>query len=87
MEIMCTIIYSKYQKMDYIICDVNINITGPDADPTYPTDFTNFYLEESMYSWSFYSINPLKYEPGTIIDHNHITLTIMKINVRMGNNG
>ena len=31
--------------------------------------------------------NHLKYETKTIINHNHITLTIMKINVRMETNG
>ena len=32
-------------------------------------------------------INQLNYEPKTIINHNHITLTIMKIHVIMETNG
>ena len=31
--------------------------------------------------------NHLKYETKTIINHNHITLTVMNINVRVENNG
>ena len=49
MDKMYTIISKKISKMDFDSCNVNINITGPDTEPTYPAEFTNFDLEESMY--------------------------------------
>ena len=36
--------------MIFFSCNVNINLTGPDTDPTYPTYFTNSDMEDSMYS-------------------------------------
>ena len=45
---MYTIISSKIPKINVVSCNVNINITSPDTEPTYPTDFTNFDMDESM---------------------------------------
>ena len=41
--------FFKNIKKDFVSCNVNINLTGPDTDRTYTTYFTNFDMEDSMH--------------------------------------